>query len=109
MPGKTPASTTPSSAQGVEAPDPAHEHHGGGSQPPGDHDAADPAPCPDPCEHEVARDLKEAVPEEEDAGADVEREHERDETAGHAAQRRGLELRAGITHRGAAPRGDGSR
>src|SRR2546426_6348354 len=99
MPGKNPASTTPS---------------------------------------RVARDLKEAVPEEEDAGAeavrsaaesqvavhverreadihavqevrDVEREHERDETTGHAAERRGLELRAGITHRGAAPRGDGSR
>jgi hypothetical protein len=54
-------------AQRVEATRAPDEHHGPGHQRPADHDAADPAARPDTVQDEVARDLEQAVADEENA------------------------------------------
>jgi hypothetical protein len=56
----------------VEADRPGDEAHGGGDQPPGDHDARDPGSRAHPRQHEIARDLEQDVADEEDAGAEPE-------------------------------------
>nr|GFB37303.1 hypothetical protein [Tanacetum cinerariifolium] len=55
--------------QHVELPFGVDEHHERGRYAPGDHDPGDPAPCPDPVEHDVARHFKQHIADDEQAGA----------------------------------------
>ena len=79
MPGKKPASATPSGkAQGVEARFAGDEGHGDRDQAPADHDAGDPDARAKSGKRQVARNLEEDVARKEDAGAEAE--HLRRET-----------------------------
>ena len=53
----------------IEAGLAAHERHGGGDQPPADHDAGDPDAGAEALEREIARDLEQDVADEKNAGA----------------------------------------
>src|SRR5262249_39745877 len=52
-------------------------------QAPGDHDAGNPEPCPEPLERQIARHLKEEVAEKEDPGAPAEHRRGEAEIAVH--------------------------
>ena len=58
-------------AHGVEAPLPDHEHHRHRHEAPPDHDPRDPDPRSHPVQDQVARDLEQAVAEEEQPAAEA--------------------------------------
>jgi hypothetical protein len=60
-------------ARDVERRDAGHEHRRHRHESPDDHDPGDPQPRPDALEQQVARDLEQAVAEEEEPGADAVR------------------------------------